>query len=104
MDSAVKAGFVRPGSAGVLKMGEALAMVVRAYEVKTGIKAPPVQEGGLAPGVASLDAGLRARVQFAFDNGIAEPVCGGTLNPDRNAARGEMAVFVELMLELAGLA
>ncbi|MDR1439980.1 MAG: fibronectin type III domain-containing protein, partial [Clostridiales bacterium] len=61
MDSAVKAGFVESRDQADLKLEEALAMVARAYEVKTGRKAAaPAAGGSGAAGGDSAAAGGNA--------------------------------------------
>jgi hypothetical protein len=57
MDSAVKAGFVESRGQADLKLEEALAMVARAYEVRTGRKAEAPAAGGAAVGAAGGGSG-----------------------------------------------
>ena len=57
------------------------------------------------PGVESLDASLRMRVQFALDNGFAGPVYNAATTDfpaGRNVTRAEMAAFLYMMLETIG--
>ena len=110
MDSAVKAGFVSGKEQQEMKMEEVLAMLVRAYEVKTGIKIKgnPSDDGsgsGWTNGVQDLKEPIRSRVQFALDNGLAAPVLRSELDnfpAGRVVTRGELAAFTYMLLEMMG--
>ena len=117
MNSAVKGGYVGSVEDVSVTMEAALAMVVRAYEVKTGNRAAAGPGGDASeelaadsdimlywtPGVESVESALRVRVQFALDNGITAPVLGTAVSrfsAGRPVTRGEMAVFICMMLEM----
>jgi len=106
MDSAYKAGFVTDPDLDDMLIEEAVAMVIRAYEVRTGIKANPNPDpGDLSPGVKDVDAVLRGRVQFAIDNGLLEPIvpAGGTFPTGSIATRGEMATLLAMTMIYLGV-
>ena len=109
MTSAYKAGFVTALDFDDMLMEEAVAMVVRAYEVRTGVKADASpgqngQGGRLSPGVSEVDPVLQGRVQFAIDNSLAGPVMqGGRFPAGTIITRGEMAALIGVMLEYLGM-
>ena len=107
MDAAFKAGFVSAAGLGDMLIEEAVAMTVRAYEVRTGIKAGPAPEdAALTPGVSAVSPQMRGRVQFAADNGILEPILAansGAFPAGQTVTKGEMAAIIAVTLEFLGV-
>jgi hypothetical protein len=105
MDSAYKAGFVTGVDFSDMLMEEAVAMVVRAYEVKSGNKADPnPPAASLSPGVEEVDESLRGRVQFAIDNGLLLPLMPtGKFPTGKIVTRGELAAIIAVTLEFLGV-
>jgi hypothetical protein len=115
--SLYKAGFIADAVQDDIKIEEALALVARAYAVRTGARVtvsgggarPSAAEGGnarnYAPGLGDAPEPVRSYAQFAVDNGIASYVISSpsvAFPAGRPATRAETAAFIYAALELLG--
>ncbi|MCX7746353.1 MAG: S-layer homology domain-containing protein [Clostridia bacterium] len=107
MITAAKSGIINFSNAedpqSLCKRENAVAMVVRVYEIKSGNEAiPAINKPANYIDMGQVSRELYPRVKFAVENGLVNGKTSSTLAPKEPVTRGEVMALLEKMLAYIG--